>query len=128
MSNNLFHARVEREEGWWIIQLREDPALLSQARRLDQVVDVVRDALELFPELTDAPHLAEVDVEVVVDFAALEELKEAQRSAKEAQAKANSLAAETSAQLHAAGLSYRDVGYLMGITHGRAQQLATSQR
>lgn len=44
---NTFTALTERSEGWWSVQLKEDPGLLTQTRRLDQIADMVRDALEL---------------------------------------------------------------------------------
>ena len=37
-------ARVTRSEGWWAISVEEIPGLFTQARRLDQVADMVRDA------------------------------------------------------------------------------------
>ena len=52
---NEFTARVQRDDGWWVAQLEEDPGVITQVRRLDQVGDAIRDALVLFPELTEAP-------------------------------------------------------------------------
>lgn len=40
-------ARVTRSEGWWAISVEEIPGLFTQARRLDQVADMVRDAASL---------------------------------------------------------------------------------
>lgn len=122
---NSFHANVERAEGWWIIQLEEEPGLLTQTRRLDQVQDAVRDALTLFPELTEHPESSVVEVVLMGDYEVLQEHQRAQAAAKAAQRRANETAAATSRALHESGLSYRDVGHLMGITHGRAQQLAS---
>ena len=40
-------ARVTRSDGWWAISVDEIPGLFTQARRLDQVADMVRDAASL---------------------------------------------------------------------------------
>lgn len=53
-----------REDGWQVAQLREEPGLLTQTRRLDQIPDTVRDALTFFPELASSPETATILVEV----------------------------------------------------------------
>lgn len=62
--DNAFTALAERGDGWWVVQLEEEPGLLTQARRLDRIPDMVRDALKLFPELTDNPETATITVKV----------------------------------------------------------------
>ena len=62
---NTFTARVERGDGWWVVQLKEDPGLITQTRRLDQIESEVRDALTLFPELTDSPAEAAIRLEII---------------------------------------------------------------
>ncbi|MGP5578242.1 hypothetical protein [Corynebacterium flavescens] len=62
---NSFTARVERGEKWWVAQLEEDPGVIIQARRLDQIQDEVRDALALFPELSGSPETATIHLEIV---------------------------------------------------------------
>ena len=57
---NTFTACVERGENWWVAQLVEDPGVIVQARRLDQIQEEIRDALALFPDLTDSPETAMV--------------------------------------------------------------------
>ena len=37
-------ARVTRSDGWWAVSVDEIPGLFTQARRLDQVADMVREA------------------------------------------------------------------------------------
>lgn len=62
---NTFTACVERGENWWVAQLVEDPGVIVQARRLDQIQEEIRDALALFPELTDSPETASVHLDLV---------------------------------------------------------------
>lgn len=81
-----FHARATRNEGWWSIRVDEEPAIITQARRLEQIPEMVRDALELFPELTSTPSEDIINVTIEVD-----ELSEAQ-AAKDLNAQAKKLA------------------------------------
>ncbi|ARB88758.1 hypothetical protein [Corynebacterium diphtheriae] len=62
---NTFTACVERGENWWVAQLVEDPGVIVQARRLDQIQEEIRDALALFPKLTDSPETASVHLDLV---------------------------------------------------------------
>lgn len=126
---NTFTALTERSEGWWVIQLKEDPGLLTQTRRLDQIPDMVRDALELFPELTDDPYKDIVNIEfregeAIADIA--NQAVQANQKAKQAQEEASPLMRQAAAELSKKGLSYRDIGTLLGVSFQRAQKLATT--
>ncbi|AEG80564.1 transcriptional regulator [Corynebacterium ulcerans] len=126
---NTFTALTERSEGWWSVQLKEDPGLLTQTRRLDQIPDMVRDALELFPELTDDPYKDIVNIEfregeAIADIA--NQAVQANQKAKQAQEEASQLMRQAAAELSQKGLSYRDIGTLLGVSFQRAQKLATT--
>ncbi|ARU45182.1 transcriptional regulator [Corynebacterium silvaticum] len=126
---NTFTSLTERGEGWWVIQLKEDPGLLTQTRRLDQIPDMVRDALGLFPELTDDPENAIVTIEFregedIADIA--NQAVQANQKAKQAQKEASQLMRQAAAELSKKGLSYRDIGTLLGVSFQRAQKLATA--
>lgn len=126
---NTFTALTERSEGWWSVQLKEDPGLLTQTRRLDQIPDMVRDALELFPELTDDPYKDIVNIEfregeAIADIA--NQAVQANQKAKQAQEEASQLMRQAAAELSKKGLSYRDIGTLLGVSFQRAQKLATT--
>lgn len=126
---NTFTALTERSEGWWSVQLKEDPGLLTQTRRLDQIADMVRDALELFPELTDDPENAIVNIEFregesIADIA--NQAVQANQKAKQAQEEASQLMRQAAAELSKKGLSYRDIGTLLGVSFQRAQKHATT--
>lgn len=124
---NTFTVTVERSEDWWVAQLNEDPGLITQAKRLDQIPDMVRDALELFPELTDDPARAVVNVIVQSEETELaERAKELNNQAKQAQQEASEAMREASRILSQKGLPYRDIGTLLGVSFQRAQKLATS--
>ena len=57
-----YTARASREEGWWTVEVDGVPGLFTQAKRLDQIPNMVRDALTLFPEVEDDPASAAVTV------------------------------------------------------------------
>ncbi|BDV24772.1 transcriptional regulator [Corynebacterium ulcerans] len=126
---NTFTALTERSEGWWLVQLKEDPGLLTQTRRLDQIPDMVRDALELFPELTDDPYKDIVNIEfregeAIADIA--NQAVQANQKAKQAQEEASQLMRQAAAELSKKGLSSRDIGTLLGVSSQKAQKLATT--
>ncbi len=83
--NSSFTAFAQKDGNWWVVQLKEEPGLLTQARRLDQIPNTVRDALELFPEPTDSPETAKIDVVVAPEYSIAKEAVEANRLAKEKQ-------------------------------------------
>ena len=59
---NTYTARATREENWWTITVDEVPGLFTQAKRLDQIPSMVRDALTLFPEVETNPDQAQINV------------------------------------------------------------------
>lgn len=64
MTMNCFTATVERDSGWWVGQLDQDPGVIVQARRLDQIEDELKDALGLFPELTHDAESAQIELAI----------------------------------------------------------------
>lgn len=67
-----FTARAERGDDWWCVTVDEEPGIITQTRRLDQIPDTVSDALALFPELTDDPAGASIDVVIADDDSELD--------------------------------------------------------
>ncbi|MFH0412243.1 hypothetical protein ACG98H_09130 [Corynebacterium sp. L4756] len=121
---NSFTAHVQRDGNWWVAQLIEDPGVVTQTRRLDQVANAIRDALTLFPELTPSPNdaIIQISIEGEAENQAQSAHTELQRlrKAEEAQLQEiNRLAHE----LADGGYNYRDIAFLLGITYGRVGQL-----
>lgn len=118
-----YRVTAERDGDWWVIsfpQLRG----ASQARRLDRVEAVARDYIY---GLTDEPPDA-FDVEVVPLLGErldgmIDEALGAREVANEAQRRASDITRSTASELQRLGLSMRDIGILLGVTHQRAQQL-----
>lgn len=119
-----FTADVERNDGWWIVQLREERGLITQVRRLEQVQPAVRDALSLFPELTDDAQNAIVNINVVgaAEIRA-REVKEALERAREEERRCAEEVKQHARTLAETGYSYRDIAQLLGISYGRVGQM-----
>ncbi|RRQ14097.1 transcriptional regulator [Corynebacterium bovis] len=122
-----YTAEAARDNGWWVVQLREDPGVLTQARRLDQIPEMVRDALVLFPDLEPDPGQATIVVEVTDDNEAKAALaRDKTKAAQTMRDEATQLMRQTVHELSEGGLSLMDIGTLLGVSYARAQQLARS--
>lgn len=55
-------AYATRSEGWWAVSVPAVDGLFTQTRRLDEIPDMVRDALTLFPEYSESAADAEITV------------------------------------------------------------------
>lgn len=115
-------ARVTRSEGWWAISVEEIPGLFTQARRLDQVANMVRDAASLL-----GVEVGAVEVLPVLDSDSqrmLEELEAARREAEEKQRISSGLTREVIRRLREEGLTLRDIASLMGLSQQRVAVLS----
>lgn len=119
-------ARAERGSGWWVVEVPEIDGLLTRAKSLAQVPAMVKDAAAL---ITGEPEDSfEVEVIPVVAEEVREHL-EAARQLFEESDKAKHSAAEQSRlaarELAASGLTVRDIGAVLGVSHQRAHQLVS---
>ena len=115
-------ARVTRSEGWWAISVEEIPGLFTQARRLDQVANMVRDAASLFGVEVDS-----VEVLPVLDSDSqrmLEELEAARREAEEKRRISSSLTRQIIRRFREEGLTLRDIASLVGLSQQRVAVLS----
>lgn len=116
---------AERDRGWWAIRVVELPGVFSQARRLDGVERMARDAIAL---LRDVPPDS---FEVVVKERLLPEVErvvaealDARSEAFRRQAVASMKSREAVEALTRLGLPQRDIGRLLEMSHQRVGQLA----
>ena len=115
-------ARVTRSEGWWAISVEEIPGLFTQARRLDQVANMVRDAASLLGVEVDV-----VEVLPVLDSDSqrmLEELEAARREAEEKRRISSSLTRQIIRRFREEGLTLRDIASLVGLSQQRVAVLS----
>ncbi len=117
-------AKATRSGDWWAIEVPEVPGVFTQAKRLDQVADMVADAVALMEDIEPA------DVEVTLRPEISEERRTilldaitARLDAARLEREANSARARVAAELSADGLPLRDIGVILHVSHQRVAQL-----
>lgn len=115
-------ARVTRSDGWWAVSVDEIPGLFTQARRLDQVADMVREAGSLL-----GVDVGAVEVAPILDSDSqrmLEELEAARKEAEEKQRISSGLTREVIRRFRDEGLILRDIASLVGLSQQRVAVLS----
>lgn len=120
-------ARATRSGGWWAVEVPEVEGLFTQAKRLDQVEEMVRDAAELLTddaidEVLVLPVLPKADLEEV------EEAKELTASVEQLQKEAAIKSRRVATKLRDQGLPVRDVAKVMKISPQRVSQLVPAAK
>jgi predicted RNase H-like HicB family nuclease len=124
------YTAVARRSGrWWAIAVPELDGVFSQARRLDGVEPMARDAIALVLDVD--PRSFDVDVVQNLDPLTQDELDDV-RAVREAaaalQRQANGKTREFVVDLHRSGYPLRDIARLVGISHQRVAQLLSDPR
>ena len=118
---------AERSNGWWAITVPELRGVFSQARRLERVEYMARDAIALLldvpPDSFDVVVREELDPEVERVVA---DAIEARSEAEARQRAAASKSREAVQTLDRLGLPQRDIGRLLHLSHQRVAQLLAS--
>ncbi len=119
-----YGAVCDRSGSWWAISVPELRGVRTQARRLDQAEAMVREAIALMLDVPEdsfdvvlSPHLPE-RTELAVD-----ELRRRKGQADAAQRAASEAAVAAAEALVGAGLTVRDAGRVLGVSHQRVAQL-----
>lgn len=120
-----YTARATRTGDWWAIEVDEVEGVFSQARRLDQVEAMARDAIALMldvdPDSFDVLVSPELPAQWQED---LDELRCIRTTADTMVAMAGVKAWQTVRLLHdAEGLPMREIGAVLGVSHQRIHQL-----
>lgn len=117
-------AKAERSGGWWAVEVPEVPGLFTQAKRLDQIDGMVRDAAAL---LTGEPEESfDVTVEPVVPEPVASSLDRSHHLTEEAarlQRDAAEEARKAAQLMQAEGMTVRDIGRVMGVSFQRVSQI-----
>ena len=122
---STYHANAVRSGKWWAVEVAEVPGVLTQGRNLVDAARMAREAVALVLDTDEAevtiklePQLPVEVLAAVTDFqkrrSAREEAEAAERAAQQAAARA----------LVGAGLTGRDAGTVLGMSHQRIAQLA----
>jgi len=122
-------ANVTRAGDWWAIEVPEVPGVYTQAKRLDQVDEIVRDAVSLMTDIP--PNDIAVHVEAFLPAELRAELDHAHalvHTYSKAQEEAGAIMRRLVVQLRDDGLSVRDVGEILDISPQRVSQLEADAR
>jgi hypothetical protein len=124
-----YAATAERDGGWWIVQVQVPDlrrTLTTQVRRLDQARPMAADLIATVTGESVAE--SAVSVVPVLDGPLRDKVARA-RAARAELERVQEIAFESTRSaardLTAAGISNRDAGLLLGITHQRVQQLCS---
>jgi len=120
--------RAERDGKYWVIWI--DGVIRTQAKREREIELMARDWLSLMNDDRD-PESFELVVEVAMPGAAQAHLDRAVALREESERARIEAAKETAAAalvLHESGLTVREIGPLLHVSHQRAQQLVAAAR
>lgn len=115
-----YTAVCRRAGGWWAISVPEIKGLHTQARRLDQVEDMTRDAIALMLEVS--PDSFEVEVRPEMPEEVTRALQ-ARESAEQAEQRAAQAVRDAITSLRARGYSVRDTGRMLNLSQQRISQI-----
>jgi len=129
MKRKKYTVRCTRVGDWWAITVPDVPRLHTQARRLDQVEVMARDAIALLlnvPEDSfDLVLEPELPRPLQLEVKRVRRMREKAESMQRQATKVSAVAVSDLASK--ANLTVRDIGRLLGISHQRADQLARSK-
>lgn len=129
VTTGTYTVIYERDErGWWVASVRGVRGCHTQGRTLEQARRRVREALGLFVKDADtADFVAHIRLPKPARRALTRGLTARQRADQERAKAAKALQAAMRA-LARTGLSRRDTGELLGLSHQRVQQIVGGQR
>ena len=121
-----YRAAARRSGQWWAVTVPELRGVFTQARRLDQVAEMAREAVALYLDVD--PGDIRITVEPVLPDRAANSVATLQRARREAQRATDELAAAQAAAVRELvgmeRLSTRDAAAVLGISHQRVSQLS----
>ncbi len=125
---SIYTIRYEKDEtGWWVATVKEERGCHTQGRTIEQARRRIREALGLF---VDQAENAELIDDVVLPANARTLLKRVLSTRKRAEEEAiklqNTTAEAAEVLTKDVGVSVRDAGELLGLSHQRVHQLLTA--
>ncbi len=129
MEVSTYTTTATRTAHGWIGQCDQAPGALSDARRLDQLIERQREAIAF---VTDVP-MADVDVELALDVPdpikhLLSDAAVKTTAAEIAHEQATAARRATAHLLVEQGYSMRDIGVVLGVSHQRVHQLVNTKQ
>lgn len=124
-SMSTYTVRYERDEtGWWVATVKEVRGCHTQGRTIAQARRRISEALGLFVDHADKADLIDDVVLPANARTLLERVQSTRKRAEEEAIKLQSSTAEAAEVLtRDVGVSVRDAGELLGLSHQRVHQL-----
>lgn len=131
MALTTYGIHCIRSGDWWAVEVPKVPGVHTQARRLDQAETMAREAIALMLDVEPdsfAVEFEDVQLTPALDTAEIQhelvQLRRARQDAEEAQAMVAGLTRDVATKLvDVCGLTVRDAGRLMGVSHQRVAQI-----
>ncbi len=120
-----YEVAVERAERYWRVHVPKVDRM-TQARNLREVEVMARDLIEAMTDEPAGPDAVQLDVHVILPNPIqqhIDRYQQLREDAAKAQADAAAEYRAAARELAEQGLTYRDIGGAMGISHQRAEQL-----
>jgi hypothetical protein len=116
--------KISRSSHQWVAEVPRARGFIASSPSLERLrKQIDRGLREFYPELAEAERREVLRLPRAA-ASVLNDLAKADRTARQAQARASLLRKRASQRLRARlGISVREVGALMGVSGGRAQQL-----
>jgi hypothetical protein len=131
MLKPTYRVTAVRNGRWWAITVRELASVHTQARRLDMVESMAREAIALALRAPDDSF----DIAVQTDLASLgvlqapiEDALRARKAAEHAQDQAYAAVRRAVREIRSAGYTARDAGMLLGLSNQRISQIEHEDR
>lgn len=129
MTRKTYTATAARDDGWWFLIVPEVKGAYTQARRLDQAEAMVRDVLAMVLAVDEDSFDVEIRPTIVGPSAeVVDHAVGARGSAEAAQHEAREATTEAAEHLHSEGMSVRDIGWILGLSHQRIAKILSGAR
>jgi predicted RNase H-like HicB family nuclease len=127
VARKVYTARTARAGRWWAVRVPEVPGVFSQAKTLDKVEYMARDALSAFLGVAPDSFDLVVDVDLPRVRGELDRLRRLRATLERARQEYAYLSAKLTAELAQEGMTVRDIGGVLGVSHQYASRLARSR-
>lgn len=120
----IYTARVRRDGEWWLVSVDEVEGLTTKVRLLEQVPMAVREQLAHIPGEFSDPEDAIVMVFPEDDSQCVLHVKDLSERVRKLQHEEQRAMRQAVRELSLQGLTFRDIGEILGVDFKRAMQLA----